>query len=369
MGNRATDERLEKLKESGKTIYSISRLDTINRCLYEAYRTYILNERGENNVYAMLGGKVHDVLEAIVNGEATEADLQPAVNAELEDIELLGLDFPKDRNGGDSIRNNWTTNMKHFCSTYKSPRNINGELHTEELFIYETSKGHILQGYIDLYKENKDGTISIFDYKTSSLYRSEDLKDHGRQLVVYAMGLEQSGLKVRSVNWIFLKYVTIEFMGKKTAKAKNETLISKIIERRKIAQEMAPYVERDLYVLGYDEFDSEIIISDFKEKNSFDVLPVEIKDKYKVKPCVYEYELTDEIKQECEDYINTTIEKWENCKDYPPRSFTKIQKNGKEVQDWYFCSSLCSHFKNCPYIQEYLDRLNAETSSGDDLFS
>lgn len=369
MSERAQDKRLEELRASGKTIYSISRLDTINRCLYEAYRTYILGERGENNVYAMLGGKVHDVLENIVNGEATEADLQPAVDEELEDIDLLGLSFPKDRNGEDTIRQGWINNMKHFCATYKSPKN-NGDLHTEELFIYETPKGNVLQGYIDLYKENKNGSISIYDYKTSSLYKGEDLKEHGRQLVLYALGKEQEGFKVKSVAWIFLKYVNITFLGKKTKKSKDKTELTKIVERRKIAQEMSDYIEDDLYELGIDVFEADVLLTDFKKANSFDVLPEEIRSRYKITPCVYEYELTDEIKKECIQYIDNTIEKWEKLTEYPPKPFTKIQKNGKEVSDIFYDTCLCSHFKNCPYIHEYLDMLDKDDNDDvDDMFS
>jgi len=365
--NREQDERLNKLKASGKTVYSISRLDTINHCLYEAYRTYILHDRGENNVYAMLGGKVHDVLEAIVNGEATEADLQPAVDEELEDIELLGLSFPKGRNGEDTIRAGWIANMKHFCSTYKSPKN-KGDLHTEELFIYETPKGNVLQGYIDLYKENKDGTISIYDYKTSSMYKGEDIKAHGRQLVLYALGKEQEGFKVKSVAWIFLKYVNISFLGNKTKKSKNKTEILKTIERKKIASEMADYVEQDLLETGMDEFEVDMILTEFKRANSFDVLPESVRDLYKMTPCVYEYELSDEIKAECIEYIDNTIEMWENCTEYPPRSFTKLQKNGKEVQDTFFCQCLCSHGKSCTYLQEFVDMYDKEEDKEESMF-
>ena len=364
--DREQDKRLEELKASGKTIYSISRLDTINRCLYEAYQTYILGERGENNVYAMLGGKVHDVLEAIVNGEATEEDLQPAVDAELEDIDLLGLSFPKGRDGEDTIRIGWEMDMRHFCSTYKSPVN-NGDLHTEELFIYTTPKGNILQGYIDLYKENKDGSISIYDYKTSSLYKGEDLKEHGRQLVLYALGKEQEGFKVRSVSWIFLKYVEIRFMGKKKANAKEKTEISKIVERKKIAQEMCKYIEQDLYELGIDDIDADIILTDFKRANSFDVLPEEIKNRYKMLPAVVEYDLTDEIKNEVDEYIDKTIEMWESLSEYPPRKFTKIQKNGKEVESTFFCNALCPHGKQCSYLKEYFDTRN-KNEEEDDMF-
>lgn len=370
---RITDKRLEKLKASGKTIYSISRLDTINHCLYEAYRTYILHERGENNVYAMLGGKVHDVLENIVNGKATEADLQPAVDEELEDIDLLGLSFPKDFKGEDSIRLGWIANMKHFCSTYKSPKN-NSNLHTEELFIYETPKGNVLQGYIDLYKENDNGTISIYDYKTSSLYKGEDLKSHGRQLVLYALGKEQEGYHVRSAAWIFLKYVEIKFLGKKTSKSKEKTELSKVVERRKIAQEMCNYVEDDLHEIGIDDIEADIILTDFKKNNSFDILPKEIKDRYKIEPYVLKYDLSQDNKDECIKYIDDTIEMWEslnsdNLKDYPPRSFTKMQKNGREVLDYFYCCQLCNHGKACPYLHDFLDLLQTEEDNDDDMFS
>ena len=368
---RATDKRLEELKKSGKTIYSISRLDTIKHCLYEAYKTYILHEKGENNVYAMLGGKVHDVLEAIVNGEATEADLQPAVDEELEDIDLLGLSFPKDFKGEDSIRQGWINNMKHFCATYKSPKN-DGSLHTEELFIYETPKGNVLQGYIDLYKENDNGTISIYDYKTSSLYKGEDLKSHGRQLILYALGKEQEGFHVKSAAWIFLKYVEITFLGNKTAKSKSKTELTKVVERKKIAQEMAKYVEDDLAEFGYDEIEADILLTEFKRANSFDVLPEEVKSRYKMSPYVLKVDLSQENKNECIKYIDDTIEMWEGLTEYPPLSFTKVQKNGKVVESTFYCNFLCQHGKQCPHLKEYYDQKemnNDDKDDSDDMFS
>ena len=365
---RASDKRLEELRASGKTIYSISRLDTINHCLYEAYRTYVLGDRGETNVYAMLGSKVHDVLENIVNGISTESDLQPAVDEELEDIELLGLSFPKDSRGGDAIRQGWIKNMEHFCATYKSPKN-NGNLHTEELFIYKTPKGNVLQGYIDLYSDNKDGSISIYDYKTSSLYKGEDLKSHGRQLILYALGKEQEGFKVKSVAWVFLKYVNITFMGKKTSKSKNKSELTKTIERRKIAQELCDYVEDDLAELGLDEIEADIILNDFKRANSFDVLPEAIRDRYKMAPAVVKYEITDEVKAECIKYIDDTIEMWEGLTEYPPLSFTKVQKSGKVVEDVFYCAALCGHGKQCPYLKEFFDKKNMDDNVEEDMFS
>ena len=215
---RQKDERLHELESRGIQPYSISRLDTINHCLYEAYRTYRLHDRGRDNVYTSLGSAVHDVLEGITNGENTEDDLLPAVYKELDDLDLIGLEFPKDRNGGDSIRQGWIADMEHFCKTYKAPK---GNLIAEELFVYKTPKGRYLIGYIDLQKVHDDGTVDIYDYKTSSMYSKADMQSHGRQLVTYLLGKEQEGKKIKRVAWIFLKYAEVKFIGKKTIKSKS----------------------------------------------------------------------------------------------------------------------------------------------------
>lgn len=368
--SRELDPRLKALYEKGVNIYSISRLDSINNCLYGAYRTYKLHDRGRNNIYALLGSKIHEVLEDITNGKATEEDLLNAMQSELDDMDSLGIEFPKDSKGGDAIREGWIKNMTHFCETYKAPK---ANLSTEELFIYTTNKGHTLIGYIDLQKLNKNGNIDIYDYKTSTMYSGSDLLGHGRQLAVYTMGKEQEGCSVDKVAWIFLKYVEVKFLSKKTAKSKEKTEMSKYVERKKIGSELAKYVERDLIDLGMDDIDIEIIINELKDTNKFDCLPEEIRSNYKMIPCVYPYEITDEVRQECEDYINNTIEMWESLGDdesnYPPRKFTKLQKNGKEVSDTFFCTSLCSHFDNCPYIHDYLDKMDLQKNTDDeDLF-
>ena len=368
---RANDKRLEEIKASGKPIYSISRLDAINRCLYESYITYVLGERGGSNIYASLGGRIHDVLEGITNNTKTEADLLPAMNAELVDLDMLGVSFPKDRNGGDSIRQHWIQDMTHFCETYKAPQGKN--LAAEELFIYETPAGNILQGYIDLQNIRSDGSIDIYDYKTSSLYQGEAIKEHGRQLIVYALGKEQEGYKVNSASWIFLKYLEVEYMGKKTARSKEDTLISKVCERYKAGLDMADNVEFELSKIGwYNDIDIELIMQEFKKTGRFDQLPKEIRDKYIVKPYVLQADISEEARQECINYIDSTIAMWESlggdARNYPPRKFTKTNKTGKEVPDWFFCGNLCPHFKRCEYIHDYLDQLGGVNGKEDDLF-
>lgn len=365
MGDRELNPTLAKLKENGIETYSISKLDTINNCMYGAYRTYKLHDRGKNNIYALLGTKVHDTLEGIVNGQNTETDLLPAIRSELDDCEMFGYEFPKDRKGEDSIKNGWVTDMEHFAKTYNSPRGNN--LKTEDFFLYKTEDGHHLIGYIDLQRVNKDGTLDIYDYKTSSMYSKEGFKEHGRQLVVYALGKQQEGFDVKRVAWIFLKFVDVKFLGYKTSRSKEKTEITKTIERKNIGKEMAKYVERDLSDFGYDDLDSNFYISEFMRTNDFSVLPEKIRSNYKMIPCTYYYDLSEENIEDCKRYIKETIIKWETATEFPPKSFTRVQKNGKEVSDIFFCTNLCGHFENCSYIQDYLDQLDTNKDE-DDLF-
>ena len=361
---RDVDKRLAELLSKGIPVYSISRLDTINNCLYEAYRTYVLKDKGDNNIYAIMGGKIHDVLQGITENKNTEADLLPAMKSELEDMEIMNLDFPKGRDGGESIRKRWIADMTHFCNTYKAPT---GQLKAEEFILYKSPNGNYLQGYIDLQRIRKDSSIDIYDYKTSSLYKGETLKEHARQLIVYALGKRQEGCVVRSASWIFLKYVEVRYIGKKTSRSKKLTEISKVIERCNIGRELEDSVASKLEASGIVDFDQQIILDEFKRTNSFECIPEEIRNQYKVLPYVLSVDLTDENIEETEHYIDSTIDKWEALSgielDYPSRNFTKVSKAGKESPDIFYCTNLCGHFKKCPHIKEYMDIMEAEKNS------
>lgn len=361
MAERILDKRLKKLFDEGKNVYSISKLNTISQCLYQAYRTYKLHDRGKDNVYGIMGTKVHDTLEGIMNGEKTEADLLPALNSELSDMDMLGLDFPKDFRGGTSIRDGWIGDMTHFCNNFKKP---SGEFQTEELVIYKINEDRYIQGYVDLIKLNKDGSISIYDWKTSSQFTKDTLLEHGRQLIVYALAKEQEGIKVKNVAWIMLKYVEVKFFGKAKVNSKKETEIVKILSRKKWVSDIKDYLESDLYKLGYNEIDVEIMLQQAIYDNSIEQLPNEIKEKYLVKPYVRDYEITEEVKQETIDYINKTADIYESLSD------AKSDWIGLEVnkKNSFFCNCLCSHGSNCPYVKKYNDLLALNDTSDEDLF-
>lgn len=362
MGQRELDPRLKALFDAKKKVYSISKLNTIDQCEYQAYLSYVKHVKQSSSCYSILGTRVHDCLEAIINGNSTEDDLLPALDKELEDMEMLGIDFPKDRNGGTTIRDNWLADMKDFCASFVKPK---GKFETEQLFIYQLDSEHYLQGYIDLIRYNSDGTISIFDWKTSSQFSTKDLIHYGRQLVLYSMGKEQEGYKVKNVAWIMLKYAEVSWRGKARKTAKTETTIKKVFNRGKVLKELKPYLETDLEKLGYSEVDIEILLEDAVKRNSWDKLPEEVRNKYTIKPYVRYYELTDVLKQETLDYINTRIAQFESKSDsevdWEPVEITKKNE--------FFCNTLCGYRNFCKYIADYNNtKEEPQKDELDDLF-
>lgn len=353
--DRADDKRIQELQEQGIELYSISKLDSINNCLYGSYLTYIKGEKGANNIYAIAGTKMHEVLESIARGEATEKDLLPALESEMLDAELFGFKFPSEQ-----IRDSWLQDMTHFCNHYKMAE---GKYETEQLFIYKTDDGHYLRGYIDLIDCHFDGTIDIYDHKTSSMYSSVALEEHAKQLLVYMLAKQQEGFKVNKIAWHFMKYVNATYRNKKGQ------LATKIVERRKIGSELLKYVTEKL---DPDEVGNDLILKQFVETNDISVLPEHIQNEFKIEPCLVEYEVTQEAIDDCKKYIADTIALWESLKGkdetaYSHREFTRTQKNGKVVRDSFFCECLCQHAAQCPYIHDYLATLDNQKET-DDLF-
>ena len=164
------------------------------------------------------------------------------LKSELEDLEMLDLNFPKDRQGGDSIRDSWVADMSHFCSNFTPPK---GKFETEQFVLYKVNDDRYVQGFIDLIRKNADGTISIYDWKTSSQFSNADLQHHGRQLVFYALAKQQEGFQVKEVAWIMLKYCEITFLGKARKTSKEKTTLTKVVNRGKIVKELKSYIEQD----------------------------------------------------------------------------------------------------------------------------
>lgn len=352
---RVEDKRLKALRGQGKNIYSISRLNSLNQCPYASYITYVLGDRGNNNVWAALGSIMHDTLQDIIdNGTPTDVLIEH-LNDGIDNLEISGMDFPKDRNGGSSIRDNWVKNMTEFCKHFKAPK---GKFKTEQLVIYKVSDDDYVQGYIDLLKINDDGTVSVYDWKTSSQFVGDHLIEAGRQLVLYAQALEQEGYKVDKLAWVMLKYCVVRW------KQKNGKIKEKICEWRNYVAQIRPYLLKPPVAVDIDEFELDMMIDKAVEENSLDGLPTELRDQFEVEQYVRYYDYNQEVIDETLNYVTTQIQSYKDRgtdeKNYPPKDVAK---------DSYFCSALCGHSNKCQYYKDYCATfVKSDKNDEDSLF-
>lgn len=349
---RELDNRIERLKQQGAEIYSISRLNCINQCAYQAYLSYIACLPKKGCVWSLLGSSIHDALEKCVRDGADEAIIKDAIQAELDNLEILDIDFPLDRNGNPTLRNNWIANMTKFAEEFKTPK---GKFETEKLVLLNWKDNIWIQGYIDLIRYNKDGSIYIVDWKSSSQYDKAHLVEAGRQLVLYAMAMQKEGYKVDRVSWAMMKYCITTWI-QKNGKPKE-----KISEWRNYIKDLKNVLEKKLSDMGYDEVDIDALLFQAEKENSMDCLPDELKEQFKTRPYVRDYELTPEIIEECKQYIDESIIKYHKC--------GRIEKNFKPCdieKESFFCSSLCDFSGSCKYWKDYCEQFKSKDNSDDD---
>lgn len=355
MAEREVDPRLKKLRDDGCNIYSISRLNTLHQCPYQAYLKYVKHEPDSGgNVWSFLGGRVHDALQNCIDGTGTEEEIKKAILEEFSDLDMAGIEFPKDSNGNDTIKNNWIANMTRFSEEFKTPK---GEFETEKLILYPIDDKNYMQGYIDVTKFNKDGTVDIIDWKTSSQFKNGHLVEAGRQLILYGLAKELEGYKVRKLRWVMLKYCVT------TWTLKNGKEKQKISEWRKLIKDMKSVIEKSLAELGMDEIDIEVLMQEGLEKNTWSVFPEEIQNKFKTSIYVRDYEFSQENIDETISYIKDTINQYQTRKKWEPCNID---------EDSFFCASLCGyggHTNKCCYWQDYCEKFVAEDKDDeDDIF-
>lgn len=329
MSSREINPKLQALYNSGIPVYSISRLNTFNHCPFEFYLNYIKGLKGHDNVYSMLGGRVHDALESIVHGGNLD-EVDKAIDATLEDLDLAGIDFPLDRKGEPTLRKNWITNMKTFAKHFKW--DTDGKFETEQFILYQTPKGNYVQGYIDLLQEFDDGMVAIYDWKTSSDFTGAKIKEAGRQLAVYALAKQQEGYDIKKVAWVMLKYCHVFW---KTSKGKIQ---KKKAEWRNAIKEIQKPLRAKLVDSGMSDIEANMLVSEAIEKNSLEGISSDIAQEFTFVPFVREYELDKEILQETVKYIDDTIAEIEKLgEDSKMFSPCDIDKES------FYCSSLCGY--------------------------
>lgn len=348
MGQRKIAPELQALYDKEAHVYSYSKLSTIHDCPYNAYLTYIEKRSQSDNVYSYMGTIAHDTLEGIVEGKCTQADIRPALEAGLEELDMLGIQFPKSRDGSDVIRNKWVSNMFCMARDWVSPR---GQFEVEKLLILKLSEDRYLQGYADLIRVLPDGRLQVLDIKTSSQFKDEDLLHYGRQLVAYTLALEQAGFTCLPPAWIMIKYCKITY---ETGFGRRAKPAEKILDRCKVGYTLRSTVRFKMKAAGYSSDEIENVTQAFIASNDINDLPLDIRCQFKLTTYVRPYPVTDELRQECLNYINDTADEFEERQrtgEWPAR---KIEE--KDGTPNFFCANLCGHRKTCEPLKGCINK-------------
>lgn len=332
-------DRIKELKEQGTTVYSISRLNTVDNCGWEYWQTYMEHLEPKDNIYGFTGTKIHKCLEDLQNG--ININFPVEIDNILKEAKLLDITFPSE-----NIEEKWKKDILYFANHYKSP--IYTKVETEKQFLIELN-GKYLQGIIDLVIHNEDGTVSIRDYKTSSKFSNANLEEKGRQLILYGLAMEQMGYKVKDLAWEMLKYVEISY------KLKNGNTRTTIAERGFILDKLKVDITKEMKALKkYEDLEIEELVDSAVENNSFDILPSSIRDKYTIKDYIWYYDFTEERKNETKAFIKAKIgdiELFADKKDWwEPKEITPYTS--------FYCQNLCNHRGHCEYLKDFIEMQN-----------
>ena len=270
------------------TVYSFSRLKLFNECPHAYFLTYIMKSEKMPTIYSEIGTTIHDLLEKIQEGEeiSTEQRLKEFED-KVEECEMFGIEFVNN-----NIKERYVANIEHCLRNFKQLQGESFEIEKEiELNIGE----YKLTGFVDCIIHHNDGTVSVIDFKTSSKYSKKDLDKNANQLIIYGIGLEQLGYKIRDIKWYMLKYATVK------SKRGN-----KIIERR------------------------------------------ELEDEQEYEECFIDYPYNDITKMECINWIEETIEKIESMNINDKWENKEINKGTS-----FYCQNICSVCGKCEALKQF----------------
>lgn len=351
---------LEKLKKDNEDIDSYSKLDSFRQCKGTYNDTYNLKLKRANNIYAIIGGELHDALEDIYDNEWTEDENKARLTEGLHKaLEIIGthnyhfehktLDEKKElvapypiKFMTEAVEDNFMKAIRHYIRFYKKE---NTRRLTEALVLTKLN-GRWMQGFIDVIQEDENGpgkTLKIVDYKTSTMWKGkESTKEHARQMILYAWMIQQQmNVKVTSVGWDMIKYINIKYKGKTR---KTNTLI----RRDQIFSEKYG-VLKEIYLAfqekGYDQLDTATILAEAIQN---EMIPDEIADRFDIWTGYVDYPINDEIIQETVDYLTETMNEISVEKDWDRRP---IDKNNE-----MYCTWLCNNRLGCPTRKEYFEK-------------
>lgn len=374
---RLTSEELQDVMRKYKVsqIWSWSKVKTFMTSWFEFYLKYVIKAKEDrsDSIYTTTGGMSHEILENFYTSKISYEQMEE----DFDDGWTTAFDIVKlkfDRNNeehNDKIADKYYRNLKHFFANHTPIRNKV----VIEQFITAMIDGNLFQGYIDCCFKDDEGNIHIIDFKTSSIYKGKKAEEECGQLVLYAIGMNQSGVPMDKIKicWNFLKYASVQITQK------NGSTKFREIERTEIGEKLQTNAKMWLkeYCSSADEVDNYLKM--LLDTNSIECLPEEVQKKYVISDCYVYVPLTDELVSEWIKSVSSSIKdiKWReesyrtnkanglsevDCSKVFWDSFEMVEKNS------FYFSTLCGYSPalHLPYAA-YLDRLERQ-KNGQDTF-
>jgi len=177
-----------------ETTYSWSRVNYT--CLAAFYQNYVLENKGEDNIWNVGGKFEHDLMEHAAKDEMTQEDCLEAVKNSWYDA-VDGLDNPfgyynKEGELVEAAEHYYNKTLPFF--TKENTNWLLGEtVSVEEHLEFTLPSGKKFQGFVDRVSVDSDGksNLTIRDYKISKRFTRKNVKEKSRQLYVYAYGYHQ----------------------------------------------------------------------------------------------------------------------------------------------------------------------------------
>ena len=289
---RLSKEQLNAIKEKYGVdeLWSFSRANTYVTSPYCYYLKYIVHQKEDKRygIYSESGALVHNILEKFYNHEIKYEDMIEEYELGLSLFNGLDLQYNKtDVEKNAKIANKYEACIRHF---FKNHVVFNQKSATEQ-FALTVVGPYVFQGYIDFVMMNDDGSITIVDFKTSTIYKGDKALKESKQLLLYAQSLAQHGVPLEKIHiqWDFLKYVKVKYLQK------NGTWKERDIERSEIGTKLTSSVKTKLKDAGYSPDEINQFLEQMVFTNDVKCLPEEVRTQFEITDCLVNITLNQEI--------------------------------------------------------------------------
>lgn len=326
MSNRNVVVRPAKLVEKyGEDfpVWSYSRLSSFNNCQHEFYLSRLLKKENLENIYGILGGSAHDVLEDFYNGKIKYEDMLDRFENKFLDVEISDIKFSSDEDKNKRMMEKYKSCIVHF---FKHHKPVTSKVICEqEIWVdvrNSVGEGGVFIGYVDaIHKEGEYYVIT--DYKTSSMgaeYKGEHLLEKQKQLLLYALALIQKGVPADKIKirWNFLKYTNIRYNHMiNVTYLKGDKYTTSCVKKSELIAKIATQLKKDMLEHDPNTNTKEVTatIKQWKVDNDFTALPEWLQKRYVLSDVVKTAErykwvesVKTQLKKDLKEYGLTDIE-------------------------------------------------------------